>query len=162
MQKYGEEALRSFVASFAEGIDTETAIARVYKTDFDALQVSFDTYINERFGAIRRVLAAPEGFWQASLPSASKAAAAGHPDSYAVQMALGRALGPTDPAGALEAFERAAKLAPMITGPETVYMEIVEIALARGDKARAAATLETMAALRAHRGGLGASTRAVA
>jgi tetratricopeptide (TPR) repeat protein len=144
VQKYGEEALRAFVASFAEGIDTEAAIARVYKTDFDTLQTSFDAYINDRFGALRRVLSAPEGFSPEQPPDRVKALAAQHPDSYAVQMALGRALRASDPAAAIDAFERATKLAPMITGPEAAYQQIVEIALAKGDKARAAATLETM------------------
>jgi tetratricopeptide (TPR) repeat protein len=59
-------------------------------------------------------------------------------------VALGRALRPSDPAGAIEAFERAIKLAPVITGPESAYMEIVEIAMAKGDKTRAAAALESM------------------
>jgi Tfp pilus assembly protein PilF len=36
------------------------------------------------------------------------------------------------------------KLAPMITGPESAYTQIVEIAMARSDKPRAAQTLEAM------------------
>ena len=48
VDKFGEAALREFVASFADGIDTEAAVARVFKTDLDALQASFDAYINER------------------------------------------------------------------------------------------------------------------
>jgi tetratricopeptide (TPR) repeat protein len=144
VQKYGEEALRAFVASFAEGIDTETAIERVYKTNIDALQQSFDAYINERYGALRRALATPEGFAPDQPLEQLKAAAAAHSDNYAVQMALGRALRQSDPNAALEAFERATKVAPMITGPESAYQQIVEIAMAQGDKARAAQTLETM------------------
>jgi tetratricopeptide (TPR) repeat protein len=144
VQKYGEEALRAFVASFAEGIDTETAIQRVFKTDIDALQTSFEGYINERFGPLRRALSVPDGFTPQQSLDALKAAAAQHPDSYAVQMALGRALRASDAAGAIAAFERASKLAPMITGAESAYMQIVEIAMASGDKARAAQALEAM------------------
>ena len=144
VQKYGEDALRAFVASFADGIDTEAAIARVYKTDLDALQTSFDAYINERFGALKRALAAPDGFTPDQPLDRLQAAASAHPDSYAVQMAVGRALRQSDPAGAIAAFERAVKLAPMITGPESAYMQIVEVAMARSDKPRAAQTLEAM------------------
>jgi tetratricopeptide (TPR) repeat protein len=144
VQKFGDEALRAFVASFAEGIDTETAIQRVFKTDIDALQTSFDAYIDERFGPLRRALAVPDGFTPEQPLEKLKAAAAEHPDSYPVQMALGRSLRSSDPDAAIAAFERAAKLAPMITGDETAYSQIVEIAMAKGDKARAAQALEAM------------------
>jgi tetratricopeptide (TPR) repeat protein len=144
VQKYGDAALREFVASFAEGIDTEAAIARVYKTDFDSLQLSFDAFINERYGALRRALATPDGFAADQPLDRLKAAAAEHPDSYAVQMALGRALRGSDPAGAIAAYERAITLAPMITGPESAYMQIVEIAMAKSDKGRAAQALDAM------------------
>jgi tetratricopeptide (TPR) repeat protein len=144
VQRFGEDALRSFVASFADGIDTETAIARVFKTDIDALQATFDAYISERYGPLRRALAAPDGFEPNQPADALRAAASQHPDSYAVQMALGRALRPSDPAGAIEAFQRAITLVPMITGPESAYMQIVEVAMARKDTARAAQALEAM------------------
>jgi tetratricopeptide (TPR) repeat protein len=145
VQKYGEESLRAFVASFADGIDTEAAIARVYKTDIDALQASFDAYINERYGPLRRALGAPDGFTPDQPLDKVKAAAATHADRYAVQMALGRALRASgDSAGAIDAFERASRLVPMITGPESAYMQIVEVAMASGDKARAARALEAM------------------
>ena len=50
VQKHGDAALRALVASFADGIDTETAVSRVLKTDLDALQSSFDAYLEQRFG----------------------------------------------------------------------------------------------------------------
>jgi tetratricopeptide (TPR) repeat protein len=144
VQRFGEDALRAFVASFADGIDTETAIQRVFKTDIDALQASFDTYINERYGPLRRALATPDGFKPDQSVDALKSAATQHADSYAVQMALGRALRSSDPAGAIDAFERASRLVPMITGPESAYMQIMEVAMAQGDKPRAAQALEEM------------------
>lgn len=144
VERFGEDGLRAFVASFAEGIDTETAISRVFKTDIDALQASFDAYIAKRFGALRSVLATPEDFSPEMPLDKARALAAQMPDSYAVQMALGRALRSSDPAGALEAFERASTLAPMVTGPESAYMQVVEIALAEGDTNRAAQAIEAM------------------
>jgi tetratricopeptide (TPR) repeat protein len=144
VQKHGEDGLRAFVASFAEGLDTETAIQRVFKTDIDALQASFDAYLQERYGALRRALATPEGFEPDQPLEKLKAVATEHPESYAVQMALGQALRRSDPAAAMDAFDRAAKLAPMITGPESAYMQIVEVAMAQNDKPRAVQALEGM------------------
>jgi tetratricopeptide (TPR) repeat protein len=146
VQKHGEPALRSLVKSFADGIDTETAIKRVLQSDIDALQTSFDTFLEERFGGVRRALAVPEGFNPDQPVDQLKAAAVKHPESYAVAVALGRALRASDPAGAIAAYERAIKLVPMITGPESPYMQIVEIAMATANKARAAEALLAMTA----------------
>ena len=146
VERFGQDALRAFVASFADGIDTETAITRVFKTDIDALQASFDSYIAARFGPLQRALATPDGFAAEQPLEQLQAAAGEYPDSYAVQMALGRALRASDPDAALVAFERATTLAPMITGPNSSYMQIVEIAVARDDKGRAAEALEAMLA----------------
>jgi tetratricopeptide (TPR) repeat protein len=146
VQKHGEPALRALVKSFGDGIDTEAAIEKVLKSKIDELQSTFDVFLGERFGALRRALDAPEGFTPDQPIDKLNAAAAAHPDSYAVQMALGRALRSSDPAGAIAAFDRASKLAPMITGAESPYMQIVEVAMASGDKARAAQALDAMTA----------------
>jgi tetratricopeptide (TPR) repeat protein len=75
-----------------------------------------------------------------------RAIAADHPESFAVQMALGRALRGSDQAAAIQAYERAAALVPMSIGPEGAYMQIVEVALAQGNKAKAAEALEKLTA----------------
>jgi tetratricopeptide (TPR) repeat protein len=146
VEKHGEPALRALVKSFADGIDTETAFKRVLQSDIATLQTSFDAFLEKRFGGLRRALAAPEGFNPDQPVDQLKAAAAKHADSYPVQTALGRALRGSDPAGAIAAYQRAIKLVPMITGPESPYMQIVEIAMAAGDKGRAAEALLAMTA----------------
>jgi tetratricopeptide (TPR) repeat protein len=146
VEAHGEAALRSLVVSFADGIETEAAIARVLKIDIDALQVSFDAFLQMRFGALRRALAVPEGFTPELPLEKIQAAAAANPESYGVQMTLGRALRSTDPKAAIQAFDRAARLVPMMGGPESPYMQIVEVAMAAGDKARAAEALEQLTA----------------
>jgi tetratricopeptide (TPR) repeat protein len=146
VKTHGYPALRAFVASFADGIDTETALTRVLKIDIDALQSTFDKYLETKFGALRQAMQVPEGFTPDQPLEKLKAAAAEYGGSYQVQMALGRALRASDPAGAIAAYERAIKLAPMITGPESPYMQIVEVAMATGDKARAARALEALTA----------------
>lgn len=146
VQKHGEAALRTFVESFADGIDTETAIKKVLSSDIDTLQSTFDGFAAERFGALRRALDVPEGFTPEQPIDKLKAAAVQHSESFAVQMALGRALRASDQAGAIQAFERATKLVPMITGEESPYMQIVEVAMAAGNRAKAAEALEAMTA----------------
>jgi cellulose synthase operon protein C len=144
--RFGEAKLKELVQSFATGVNTEGAVRKVLGIEIDALQGSFDTFLGERFGALRRALNAPDDFNPDLAVEKIKAAAVTHPESYAVEMALGRALRQTDPPGAIAAFERAAALVPMATGEESPYMQIVEVALARGDKAKAAEALEKLTA----------------
>ncbi len=146
VEKHGEPALRALVKSFADGIDTEGAIVKVLSSDIDALQGTFDGFLDQRFGALRAAMKVPEGFAPDAPLEKLRAAAAQHPNSYGVQMSLGRALRSSDQKGAIEAFERASKLVPMMTGPESPYMQIVEVAMAAGDKARAAQALDAMTA----------------
>src|SRR4029079_16352442 len=129
-----------------DGIDTDEAIKRVLSTDMDALQASFDGFLGERFGKLRKALDTPESFSRDLPIDKLKAAAAQYPGSFGVQMALGRSLRATDPQGAIQAFEKAIALVPMLTGPESPYMQIVEISLAANNKARAAQALEAMTA----------------
>jgi tetratricopeptide (TPR) repeat protein len=147
VEAHGEPALRALVVSFADGIDTEAAIARVLKIDIDALQKTFDAFLQTRFAALRRALTAPEGLTPDMPLDKAKAVAASHQDSFAAQMTLGRALrAASDQKGAIEAFERAARLVPMISGPESPYMQIVEVAMATGDKTKAAEALDALTA----------------
>lgn len=146
VSRFGEPALRSLVQSFADGITTEAAIKKVLSVDVDDLQTSFDVFLGERFGGLRRALKGPEDLSPEMPLDKIKAVAAANPDSYPVQMALGRALRSADPAAAIQAFERAAAAVPMATGPESPYMQIVEVALAKGDKAKAAEALEKLTA----------------
>lgn len=142
--RFGEPKLRALVQSFAEGITSEEAIRKVLGVEVDDVQKSFDTFLGERFGSLRRALKAPADVNPEMPVDKLKAVAAEHPDSFAVQMALGRALRANDPAAAIQAYERAATLVPMSIGPEGAYMQIVEVALAQGNKAKAAEALEKL------------------
>jgi tetratricopeptide (TPR) repeat protein len=144
VERFGEPKLRALVQSFADGINSETAIKKVLGVDTDDLQGSFDTFLGTRFAGLRRALSAPDDFNPEMPVDKLKAVAAANPESYPVQMALGRALRQTDPAAAIAAFERAAALVPMSIGPESPYMQVVEVAMAGGDKAKAAEALEKL------------------
>jgi tetratricopeptide (TPR) repeat protein len=147
VQKHGEPMLRALVKSFADGIDTETAIRKVLSSDIDALQGSFDTFLTARFSTLRAALDVPKGFDPDAPLDKLKEIAAGNPGSYPVQVTLGRALRKVDPAAATQAFQRAIALAPMITGPESAYVQIVEMAMASNNKEQAAQALEGMTAV---------------
>ncbi len=143
---HGDETLKALVQSFAEGIASEEAIQRILKTDMDALQTSFDGFLAQRFDGLRTALATPDEF-QPDLPAEKlKALAASHPDSFVVHSALGHALQSTDADAAFQAYERAMSLVPMATGPESPYGLTVQLALKKGDRGRAAKTLEAWTA----------------
>jgi cellulose synthase operon protein C len=139
---HGQPALKALVQSFAEGITTEEALRRVLKVEMDALQTSFDGFLTERFGDLRKALTAPDDLTPDLAVDKVRAIAEANPGSYAAQMALGQAIQGADPAGALKAYERATELVPMATGAESAYMQIVQLSMKAGDRARAARALE--------------------
>lgn len=138
----GEPALKALVVSFADGIDTKAAVQKVLGLELDALQTSFDAFLEERFRSLRSALAVPDDLAPDMPLDRIRALGKQHPGSFEVQMALGQALRSVDPTAAIEAFERAAKLIPMATGPEGPPAQILEIAMKLADKPRAARALE--------------------
>lgn len=144
VETFGQPKLRELVESFATGIDTPTAMTRVLGVGIDDLQGTFDTFLDERYRVLRRALAAPDGLSRNMSPEEARAIASANEGSFAAQVALGMALKESAPDEALEAFERAATLVPHATGPDSPQAQIAEIALARGDTARAIKALDTL------------------
>ncbi len=143
---YGQPRLRALVAAYADGTDTETAIRQALGVDIDALQKSFDAFLETRYAGLRRALAVPEGLKPEMPAEQITAIASANPGSFAAQMALGEALMASNPDGAMAAFERAAQLVPNVTGDDSPYALIAAVALKKGDKPRAATALEIMTA----------------
>jgi tetratricopeptide (TPR) repeat protein len=144
VEVYGQAKLKALVQSYADGIDTETAIKKVLGVDIDALQKTFDAFVDRRYGALRKAMAMPEGLKPEMPLDQLKALAAANPGSFAAQMALGMGLHEQSPDAAVAAYERAAALVPNATGTDSPQALIAEIALAKGDKTRAARALETL------------------
>ena len=161
---YGESTIYDLLRAYGDGLDTEAALERV-GLDFDTLQASFDAAVEERFGALRRAMADPGEMDGAAhdAPGGAAGPAASlrgllegaarlarlreldeeYPDRFSVQMPLGRALrADGDAAAAREAFEKAAKLAPMATGDRSPHLPLADIALEEDDRERAMAHLE--------------------
>jgi len=141
---YGEDGLRRVVEAYGRGLDTETIVQQELGASLDDLQVTFDARIDQQFAGLRRALTTPEFDGEPSLADLEQMASS-RPDSFAVQMLLGRAL---DEAGrsdaAIAAFERAAELVPFATDDNNPYRWIVSIATEQGDEARATRALEAL------------------
>lgn len=142
--RFKEPALRELVRVFADDLDTEQAIQKALAVSIDDVQKTFDVFLDERFGRLRRALAAPEGFEGDEPAERLRALATANPGSFPVQLALGRALEGSDPDAALAAYERAAALIPIASGEGSPQSRIAALTLKRGDKARAARALETL------------------
>ena len=122
VEAYGETRLPQLVAAFSEGLDDDAAIRRALGIPVAELQVSFDESLRQRFETLRGALRAPAspppagGDGLAALGSLAE----GHPDSFPVLVAYGRAAyaaGEWDESR--RALERAAELVPMATGPDS-------------------------------------------
>lgn len=144
VEVYGQPKLKALVQSYATGIDTETAIKQVLGVEMDALQATFDQFLEQRYGTLRKALSTPEGLKPDMPLDALRQLADAHADNFTAQLALGMALKATAPEEAIAAFERAAALVPHATGPDSPQAQIAEIALARGDRARAIKALDTL------------------
>jgi cellulose synthase operon protein C len=142
--RFSEASLRELVRVFADDLDTETAITRVLKVSLDDLQASFDRFLGERFGGLRRALSTPEGFEPDAPLERLRTTAASNAGSYPVQMALGAALEGTDADGAIGAYQRASALVPMATGKDSPQARIAALLTTKGDKAGAARALESL------------------
>ncbi len=142
--RFKEPALRELVRVFADDVDSETAITRVLKVSMDDLQASFDTFIDERFGRLRRAMATPEGFDPGAPVDRLRTLAEANAGSYPVQLALGLALEERDADQAIAAYQRAAALVPMATGEESPQARIAVLLTKKGDKAGAARALEAL------------------
>ena len=130
--QFGEPKLRALVQSFADGIDTEAAIKKVLSTDIDALQIVLRRASSTSASRAAPRADAPDGF--AARPARRQAQARPRRPirrAIAVQMALGRALRRTDPAGGDSGVRAgggsSCRWSP---APESAYMQIVEVALA--------------------------------
>ena len=146
VEVYGQRKLRELVRSYADGLDTEAAIKHALGVDIDALQQTFDAFIEKRFANARRAMAAVEGLGPETPLEQLKTIAAANPGSYAAQMSLGMALQESSPDAAIAAFEKAAALVPNATGDDSPNALIAAVALKKGDKVRAARALDALTA----------------
>jgi cytochrome c-type biogenesis protein CcmH/NrfG len=143
---YGPDGLNKLLRAYGQGLDTDAALKAALGTTFDEMQTGFDQTLDRRFGELRRALGGPEEqeLAKKSLPELQTLVAE-QPQSYRVQMALGRALRRSgDVDGAVRAFETASKLIPISPVP---HGQLAQIAGEKKDRTRAIAELQRVVAL---------------
>lgn len=147
VDQHGEQALRTLLRAYGEGLETEDALARI-GLDFDVLQASFDEAVEVQFGDLRRALATVELDLAPSGPdrlAELRVLSRLHVENFRVQLTLGHALHVAgEPEAALRVLEQAAELAPMATGPESPRGLMAQIAQEQGDRDRAMRELELL------------------
>jgi tetratricopeptide (TPR) repeat protein len=147
VRAHGPPVLTTLLKTYAQGLDGEAALVKALGVTVDQLQAAFTKSLDERFAPLAAALREPPGFNPSADLAALRAAAAQHPGSYPVQLALGRALAASgDAAGAIAALERATAVVPSATGRDSARAALIEAALAAGDRARAMQELETLLA----------------
>ena len=142
VEKFGQPALRTLVATYGQGLEGGAALEKGLGVTMDALQESFDAALQARFASLMAALGepgddAPDGGRGGDGLAALKAAAAAHPGSYEAQLALGRALADAGEPAAFEPLERASALVPMATGERGPQALMAELAEKLGDLPRA-------------------------
>src|SRR6185436_8210279 len=130
---FGDTGLHKLLRAYGQGLESDAALKSALETDFDQLQTGFDQFLEKRFGGLRAALKTPGDGAFARMPlEALRPFAEQNPQSYPVQLVLGRKLreaGEIDEA--VRAFERAAALVPIATGPESPNVQIAQIAIQR-------------------------------
>ncbi len=143
---FGQSGLNKLLRAYGQGLDTDTALKQVLNTSLDQLQIGFDQYIERAFGDLQKALVVPKDVELQRTPlDGLRTLARENPRSYPVQLTLGMALrkaGSTDEA--VQAFERAAALAPTAAGDDSPHALLAEIALEKKDTKRAIAELTAL------------------
>jgi Flp pilus assembly protein TadD len=146
---FGQAGLNKLLRAYGQGLDTNAALKQTLNTDLDSMQAGFDQYIERTFGQLQKALTVPKDtdLARATLDSL-RTLARENPQSYPVQEAYGLALrkaGSHDEA--MQAFERAAALAPTAVGNESPHAQMADIALEKKDRKRAIAELTALFAV---------------
>jgi tetratricopeptide (TPR) repeat protein len=141
----GQQALNTLVRAFGDGVDSDAALKRAINTDFDGLQVTFNKYLDDKFGSMRHALHDVDTPVEGPL-DALKAAAAAKPESYITQLALGEALARTGDPSAFAPLQRASVLVPNAIGDESPHAIMAELAEKLNDRPRALKEYEALLA----------------
>jgi tetratricopeptide (TPR) repeat protein len=142
----GQQALRTLVRSYADGINTDAALKRAFNGSMDDLQGTFDKALDDKFGSMRRALHDADKPVDGSSLEALKAAAVAKPENYIAQLALGQALAAAgDPSG-YAPLQRAAVLVPNAIGPESPHALMAALAEKLNDRPRSIKEYEALIA----------------
>jgi cellulose synthase operon protein C len=140
---FGQDAVRRLLVAYGEGLEGEAALSKGLGVTLDSLQSTFDKALQTRFATLLSALRGmtSEGGKPPVVADKSVAAlketATANPQSYAAQLALGRALAEAGDSAAFESLERAASLIPSATGENSPNAIMAALAVKLGDVPRA-------------------------
>ena len=144
---HGMTAMQEILRGYGEGLETDEVLARV-GLDYESLQASFDTAVEEEFGDLRLALEMPEEEIPSEGPErleVLRSLALAHEGNFHIQAALGQAaLEEGKNEEARKALERAATLVPMSTGFDSPRGLLARIAQEEGDRGRALREVEML------------------
>jgi tetratricopeptide (TPR) repeat protein len=145
-EKFGFDAILKMLAQYKEGARTPDVLQRVLKlapADFDR---AFDEYIKSKTSAWVEALGNGPTQAPGSQPPTKEALLAllkATPNDYFAHLRLGTLYKTEDPQRAIEHLRRATELFPFYSRQGNPYVVLAEIYESRGQKAEAAAALET-------------------
>jgi cellulose synthase operon protein C len=140
----GQAALNTLVRAYGDGVDNDAALKRALNMSLDELQTTFDKYVDDKFGSMRRALHDSEKPVDATSLDKLKANAAANPESYIAQLALGQALAAANDPSGYAPLQRASVLVPNALGPESPHALMAGLAEKQGDRARAMKEYEAL------------------
>ncbi len=139
----GDAGLRTLLQAYADGASDTEAFARAFGKSVDAVDATFKTFVDQRYGTLAKAMAQPPA--ASNELGALKARASAAPDNFIAQLTLGQALMKSgDFSGARAPLERAATLAPQASGDGSPRALLADIAMKDGDPARAARHLRLL------------------
>jgi len=154
----GDSGLRTLLLAYADGLKDAEAFTRAFGRSQDAIEASFKTFVDQRYGALSRAMAQPPALIAGDDLASLKARANAAPNSFVSQLALGQALLKAgDREGAQAVLERAATLAPAASGNASPRALLAQIAEQAGDLPRARRELRQL--LNADHTNVGAARR---
>jgi tetratricopeptide (TPR) repeat protein len=149
VELYGDAGLQKVLKAYGEGLDTDEVLKRALNTDMDALEHSFDQFLERRFGKAKEALRTLKQMPPANENDVAvlKEFAEEHRDSYLAQLQAGRvAFGKGDLDVAQSTLERAVTLVPQTMGDSSARATLADVFEKKGDKVRAMRELETLLA----------------
>ena len=135
---HGDQGLRTLLAAYAGGAKDADAFSKAFGRSVDEVEASFKAFVDERYGPLSRAMADPPARVAPENLGALRLRAEQAPGNFISQHALGMALVKAGEMDAARApLERAAKLAPMASGPGSPRALLAGIAEQAGDFERA-------------------------
>lgn len=143
----GDAGLRTLLKSYADGANDTAAFAAAFGRSVDEVDKSFRAFIDQRYSALRAAMADPPSQVEDTDLAALRARATAAPGNFLSQWTLGQALlRANDTAGARQALERAATLAPEASGATSPRALLARLSEQAGDVTAARRELRALLA----------------